>query len=326
MKPLTAPAPVGTSAHPAEGPAVEVRGLRRTYGAGPDAFEAVRGLDLTVPRGSITALLGVNGAGKTSTLEVLEGLAPATSGEVRVLGLDPVRDRRRLRPRTGVLLQSSGLAGDLTVAETLRMWASTLSRPRPVEALLAELDLGSRADTRVVSLSGGERRRVDLACTLLGDPELIVLDEPTTGLDPESRHRVWQLVRDLADRGRTVLLTTHHLEEAETLADRIALMAAGRVVRSGALADVVRDQPTVIRYRVPGEERLRSVETDDAQRDLLAVLQRAERDGVVLERLEVRPGTLEAAFLAVAEQAAHGGDARPDTRPDTRPETRGDHR
>ncbi|WP_440901599.1 ABC transporter ATP-binding protein, partial [Actinosynnema sp.] len=165
--------------------AISVRGLVRRYGKGATSFEAVRGLDLDVARGTVTALLGTNGAGKTSTLEVIEGLAAATEGSVRVLGLDPIADRGRVRSRTGVLLQSSGFSGDLTVTETAQMWHSTLSAPRPVEEALEMLDLRARAQVKVSALSGGERRRLDLACTLMGRPELVLLDEPTTGLDPE---------------------------------------------------------------------------------------------------------------------------------------------
>jgi ABC-2 type transport system ATP-binding protein len=220
--------------------AIRVRGLRRTYGEGASAFEAVRGVDLDVPAGSITALLGTNGAGKTSTLEVIEGLARAADGEVSVLGLDPVADRASLRRRTGVLLQRSGFSGDLTVRETLRQWRGTLTDPRPLDEMLALLSLEERADVRMLALSGGETRRVELAAALMGNPELVILDEPTTGLDPESRRAVWRLVSDLRDGGATVLLTTHYLEEAEALAERLEIMHAGRIVRSGTPG---RDRP-----------------------------------------------------------------------------------
>ena len=228
--------------------AVRVRGLRRTYGQGASAYEAVRGVDLDVPTGSITALLGTNGAGKTSTLEVIEGLARATDGDVSVLGLHPIADRDALRPRTGVLLQKSGFSGDLTVRETLRMWSGTLARPRPVDEMLALLSLEGRADVRMLALSGGETRRVDLACALMGGPELVILDEPTTGLDPESRREVWRLVSDLRDGGATVLLTTHYLEEAETLADRLEIMHAGQIVRSGTPIEIAEGHPSTISF------------------------------------------------------------------------------
>ncbi|MCH1867613.1 ABC transporter ATP-binding protein [Nocardioides sp. CFH 31398] len=295
--------------------AVEVSGLRRSYGSGKDAFEAVRGLDLAVERGTITALLGTNGAGKTSTLEVIEGLAPATGGEVRVLGLDPVADRRRVRRRTGVLLQRSGFAADLTVAETLRMWGSTVTSPRSVAESLALLDLEHRADVRVSGLSGGEQRRLDLACTLMGHPELVFLDEPSTGLDPESRRRVWRLVEDLRDGGATVLLTTHYLEEAERLSDRISIMDAGRVVREGTPAEIVEGHPSHIEFEnvgatlppLPGASvevgHARTViSASELQPALTALLTWADAQQVTLPGLVARTATLESVFLSIADQ------------------------
>ena len=294
--------------------AIRVRGLRRTYGAGATAFEAVRGLDLDVARGSITALLGTNGAGKTSTLEVIEGLAEASGGEVRVLGLDPIRDRAEVRRRSGVLLQRSGFSGDLTVAETLRMWASTLTTARPVADALAMLDLTGKASTPVRALSGGEQRRLDLACTLMGDPELILLDEPTTGLDPESRREVWRLVRGLRDGGATILLTTHYLEEAEALADHLAIMSAGRVVREGSPAEIAAGHPSAISFSRPDRELpeligatvshqdgATTLHTADLQGTLAQVLGWAERERVRLERLSARTASLESVFLAIAD-------------------------
>ncbi|WP_182525052.1 ABC transporter ATP-binding protein [Nocardioides dongkuii] len=305
---------------PDPGLAIEVRGLRRSYRtAGGQPFEAVRGVDLEVQRGRLVALLGTNGAGKTSTLEVVEGLAEPDAGTVRVLGLDPRADRAEVRRRTGVLLQASGFSGDLTVAETLRMWASTVTDPRPTDDVLGLLDLGGRAGTRVVALSGGERRRLDLACTLLGRPEVLLLDEPTTGLDPESRRAVWDLVRDLRDEGASVLLTTHHLEEAEELADALAIMHEGVVVRSGTVAEVVSSQPSTVRFAAPGHELpplaaarpagrgapgTTTLETDDLQATLADLLAWAGRHGVRLEGLEARSATLESAFLAIAREGA----------------------
>lgn len=312
-----------TSAPP--GPHIEVRGLRRSYGTGTTAFEAVRGIDLVVEPGTVVALLGTNGAGKTSALEVVEGLAPPTDGEVRVLGLDPVADRAEVRRRTGVLLQTSGFPADLTVGETLRMWSATMTAPRPVEDALAELDLADRADVRVRSLSGGELRRLDLACTLLGEPEVVLLDEPTTGLDPESRRRVWDLVAGLRDRGCSVLLTTHHLEEAETLADRVAIMHAGRIVREGTPAQLGADHPSTIRFegaapagmpdpaglpavsRVATDHGRTTIESHDLQATLTALLAAAADGGVRLAGLEARSATLESVFLAIAS-GAHTDD------------------
>ncbi|NHC22497.1 ABC transporter ATP-binding protein [Nocardioides sp. IC4_145] len=304
---------------------IEVRGLRRSYGTGTTAFEAVRGVDLVVEPGTVVALLGTNGAGKTSALEVVEGLAPPTAGEVRVLGLDPVADRAEVRRRTGVLLQTSGFPADLTVGETLRMWSATMTAPRPVEDALAELDLTDRVDVSVRSLSGGELRRLDLACTLLGEPEVVLLDEPTTGLDPESRRRVWDLVARLRDRGCSVLLTTHHLEEAETLADRVAIMHAGRIVREGTPAQLGADHPSTIRFegaapaglpdlagltavrRVAADHGRTTIESDDLQATLTALLAAAADGGVRLAGLEARSATLESVFLAIAS-GAHTDD------------------
>jgi ABC-2 type transport system ATP-binding protein len=295
---------------------IEVRGLRRVYGTGAGAFEAVRGIDLVVEVGTIVALLGTNGAGKTSALEVVEGLARPTAGQVRVLGLDPVTDRGEVRRRTGVLLQTSGFPADLTVAETVRMWSSTMTSARPVADALAELDLSGRADVRVRSLSGGELRRLDLACTLLGDPDVVLLDEPTTGLDPQSRRRVWDLVAALRDRGRSVLLTTHHLEEAEELADRVAIMHAGRIVREGTPAQLGADQPSTIRFQdaaalvglgdLPGAVQMTTrngmttVHTHALQTSLHALLGQAAQYDVRLTDLEAHNASLESVFLAIA--------------------------
>jgi len=306
MQPATAPPPTRTA------PAIEVSDLRRSYGD----FEAVRGISFEVRRGEVLALLGVNGAGKTSALEVLEGLAPPGGGTVRVLGMDPVRDRTRVRRELGVLLQTSGLPGDLTVAETLRAWAGTLTDPRPVEEALAQVSLTGRADVRVRALSGGERRRLDLAMALLGRPGVVVLDEPTTGLDPESRRQVWQLVQGLVADGAAVLLTTHHLEEAEELADRVAVMRAGQVVLAGTQAEIAETQPATVRFAlddgdprppVPADVQVvedgRRVEwrTRALQPVLAQLLAWAAEHGVVLRTLAARAGSLEQAFLAVAD-------------------------
>ncbi|WP_166850996.1 ABC transporter ATP-binding protein [Isoptericola sp. BMS4] len=314
---------------PYAGPVVSVREARRRYGA----FEAVRGVDLEVGRGELVALLGTNGAGKTSLVELVEGLAPADGGQVRVLGRDPYRERRAVVPHVGVMLQNAGFSADLTVAETARMWAGTLTRPRPAGEVLDAVGLSHRAQVRVVSLSGGERRRLDLALAVLGRPDLLVLDEPTTGLDPESRQATWRLVRGLLDDGVTVLLTTHYLAEAEELADRIAIMDAGRVVRSGTVADVVAAEPARIEFvphdaggaplvltpddlpvlagvpstghapdRGPTAERGRvRLRTERLQEDLTTVLLWARERGLRLHELEARPASLEQAFLALAE-------------------------
>ncbi|WP_402376807.1 ABC transporter ATP-binding protein [Isoptericola rhizosphaerae] len=302
-------------------PIVSLRGVRRRYGP----FEAVRGVDLDLRRGELLALLGTNGAGKTSLVELVEGLAPADAGQIRVLGHDPYRERSRIVGGLGVMLQEAGFSSDLTTVETMRMWAGTLARPRPVDEVLADLALTSRADVRVGSLSGGERRRLDLALAILGHPELLVLDEPTTGLDPESRRAVWRLVRGLLEDGATVLLTTHYLEEAEELADRVAIMRAGRVVREGTVAEAVAAEPARIEFvphdgpgatlrltttdlpAMPGlvhadvdRGRVR-VRTSALQEDLEIVLTWAREHGLRLEELEARSASLEQAFLSLAE-------------------------
>ncbi|WP_426242428.1 ABC transporter ATP-binding protein [Nocardioides sp. LHG3406-4] len=294
--------------------AIDVHELRRVYGSGAQAFEAVRGVDLQVEPGTVHALLGVNGAGKTSVLEVVEGLASASGGTVRVLGLDPVADRREVRRRVGVLLQRSGFPGDLTVRETLRMWAATVTGPRPVGESLKLLDLAGRADVRMRALSGGEQRRVDLACTLTGRPEVLMLDEPTTGLDPESRHRVWELIESLRDDGVAVLLTTHYLDEAEALADRISIMRAGRIVMSGTREEIVAGQPSVISFRTPPydlpplasatvqqDATRTTVQADDLQQTLTTLLGWALEHDVRLADLSARTASLESIFLGIAQ-------------------------
>ena len=307
-----------TTTGPAGPPAIEVRDLRRSYGD----FEAVRGISFEVQPGEVLALLGVNGAGKTSALEVLEGLARPGGGSVRVLGADPVAERARVRPYLGVLLQTSGLPGDLTVAETLRTWSRTLTDPRPVDEALAQVQLAGRADVRVRSLSGGERRRLDLALALLGRPRVVVLDEPTTGLDPESRRQVWQLIRDMVADGAAVLLTTHHLEEAEELAHRVAVLRAGRIVLAGTQAEIAETQPATIRFVLddgaPTPPRPAGVtvvsdgprvewHTRTLQPVLTELLAWANANHVLLRALEARSASLEQAFLAVAAEA---GDDR----------------
>ncbi|MET0862799.1 MAG: ABC transporter ATP-binding protein [Nakamurella sp.] len=320
----TARTATGATAPPSAGtppaPAVRIRGLRRTFGQGASAFEAVRGVDLDVPVGSITALLGTNGAGKTSTLEVLEGLARPTAGEVSVLGLDPIADRAVLRRRMGILLQRSGFSGDLTVRETLRLWNGTLTAPRSVDDMLALLSLEQRADVRMLALSGGETRRVDLALTLMGSPELVILDEPTTGLDPESRREVWRLVSDLRDGGATVLITTHYLEEAEALADRLEIMHAGRIVRSGTPTEIEAGYPSTITFadipgvptdlagirRVVHEHGRTILQTDALQASLSGLLAWAAQNQVELVGLDARSPSLETVFLSIADGRDHG--------------------
>ena len=302
---------------------ITVENLRRRFGpAGDRGFEAVRGVSFFVRRGELFALLGTNGAGKTSTLEVLEGLARPTFGTVAVLGRDPFRERRAVRPRIGIMLQDGGLPTDLTVAEIGRMWSGTLSSPRPVEEALELVDLKQRAGVAVKQLSGGERRRLDLALALLGRPEILFLDEPTTGLDPESRARTWLLVRELLGCGTTVVLTTHYLAEAEELADRVAILHQGRIVHTGTPAEVTAAQPARISFTLPADAddqipdlpgasgtarepgRVVVVHTNDLQQTLTALMGWASSRGVVLGNVNARSASLEETFLSVAGAAA----------------------
>jgi ABC-2 type transport system ATP-binding protein len=272
---------------------------------------AVDGIDFTVAEGEVFALLGTNGAGKTTTLEIVEGFRKPDSGMVRVLGRDPFADRAALAPSVGVLLQESGLIAELTVAETLTLWRHLCSRPDSPTALLDRLALAHRADVAVEKLSGGERRRLDVALAVWGQPRLVVLDEPSTGLDPESRQRVWALVDDLASAGTTVLFTTHYLEEAEALADRVAIMHAGRVRVAGTLADVLSSRPARLTAVLPtgfptlptfsGHAVLAglelAVETPALQEDLLVLLSWAAMQGIRLDGLSATQATLSEVFL-----------------------------
>jgi len=298
---------------------IEVTDLRRVYGGG---FEAVRGITFSVGRGEIFALLGTNGAGKTSTVELLEGLARPAGGRVRVLGHDPYEERGAVRPRTGVMLQEGGFPSELTVAETARMWAGCTSGARPEEEALALVGLTGRAGVRVKQLSGGERRRLDLALALLARPEVLFLDEPTTGLDAEGRRDTWELVRALSDAGTTVLLTTHYLEEAEDLADRLAILHEGRIAVTGTPGEVTARRPSRISFRLPagyflgdlpplaelgvcGHEvdgSLVRLRTRELQRAATGLLVWAERARVELHGLDVRSASLEEAFLGIARE------------------------
>ncbi|CCK29071.1 ABC transport protein [Streptomyces davaonensis JCM 4913] len=302
------------------GHVIEVTDLRRVYGGG---FEAVRGITFSVARGEVFALLGTNGAGKTSTVELLEGLARPAGGQVRVLGHDPHAERAAVRPRTGVMLQEGGFPSELTVAETARMWAGCVSGARPPLEVLERVGLAAKADVRVKQLSGGERRRLDLALALLGDPEVLFLDEPTTGLDAEGRRDTWELVRGLRDAGTTVLLTTHYLEEAEGLADRLAILHEGRIAAAGTPAEVTASQPSRIAFELPEgyflgdlpplgelgvsghevEGRVVRLRTHELQRAATRLLVWAEAAGVELRGLDVRSASLEEAFLRIAREA-----------------------
>ncbi|MFF9647864.1 ATP-binding cassette domain-containing protein [Streptomyces sp. NPDC014622] len=310
---------------------IEASGVRRRYA---DDFEAVAGVSFSVGRGELFALLGTNGAGKTSTVELLEGLAAPDGGTVRVLGHDPYRERAAVRPRIGVMLQEGGFPSELTVTETLRMWAGCTSGARPTGEALDLVGLAHRARVRVKQLSGGERRRLDLALALLGRPEVLFLDEPTTGLDAEGRRETWELVRELRDGGTTVLLTTHYLEEAESLADRLAIMHRGRIVTAGTPAEVTASRPARIRFELPedvqaarlplslraaADGRRIEIRTHALQESLTELLLWARESDVSLHGLDARSASLEEAFLDVAHSVSASGPEDPWT---SDPETR----
>jgi ABC-2 type transport system ATP-binding protein len=233
------------------GSAIDVRGLRKSYGD----LEAVRGVDLSVDRGEVFALLGPNGAGKTTTVEVLEGYRTRTAGEVSVLEHDPARGERELKARIGIVLQSTGIDPYLTVAETVELYRGYYPDPRPLDEVIELVGLVEKRDVRVLKLSGGQQRRLDVAIALAGDPELLFLDEPTTGFDPSARRNAWEIVKNLAALGKTVFLTTHYMDEAQYLAGRVAVISAGRIVAEGPPATLAgRDTATaVVRFRLAGE-------------------------------------------------------------------------
>lgn len=275
---------------------ITVSDLTRRYGR----FTAVDAVSFTVQDGEIYGLLGTNGAGKTSALEVIEGLARPDGGTVRIGGMDPRLDRAKVRPHLGIMLQSGGLPQALTVEETMVMWAGTCTAPRPVDEVLDEVELSHRREVKVGSLSGGEQRRLDLACALLGDPAVLFLDEPTTGLDPESRHRVWSLLRELRSRGVTMILTTHYLEEAEQLSDRIAIMRRGRIELEGTVEDLTAREPAHLSYRYQGKKM--TIPTCNLQEETYRLLSWAHDNKVELHEFVAQPATLEQVFLKVVEQ------------------------
>jgi ABC-2 type transport system ATP-binding protein len=277
--------------------AIAVRGLRKSY----DALEAVRGIDFEVQRGEVFGLLGPNGAGKTTTVEILEGYRRRDAGEVEVLGTDPAHAGGDWREQIGVVLQSSAMYETLTPAEMLRLFAGYYREPRPVDEVVELVGLQEKRDERVRRLSGGQRRRLDLGLALIGDPELIFLDEPTTGFDPGARRRAWETIRGLRGLGKTILLTTHYLDEAEQLADRVAVLAQGQVVASGTPAELTGSVPdTEIRYRENGREVV--LETGEPTRVLNELTGRALAEGRELDGLVVRRPSLEEVYLSLTEE------------------------
>jgi ABC-2 type transport system ATP-binding protein len=264
--------------------------------------EAVRGIDLEVRQGEIFAFLGPNGAGKTSTVEILEGYRKRTGGEVSVLGEDPAHAGSAWRDRIGIVLQSNSLDPYLTVRESLELYAGYFSHPRSVEEVIALVGLEEKAEERARKLSGGQQRRLDVGMALVGDPELLFLDEPTTGFDPSARRQFWDVIAGLRDLGKTVFLTTHYMDEAQRLADRVTIIAAGQIVAEGTPEDLgERDKATTtIRYRDAAGEEI-SIETLDPVRELNRLTADAMERGEDLEGLEVTRPSLEDVYLDLTE-------------------------
>jgi ABC-2 type transport system ATP-binding protein len=298
--------------------AISVRGLRRSYGD----FEAVRGIDFEVAAGEVFGFLGPNGAGKTTTIEILEGYRGRDEGEVSVLGVDPDEPTREWRERVGLVLQECEVDPLLTVRESIDLFATFYSSPRPVGETIELVGLGEKRDARVGSLSGGQKRRVDVAIGIIGDPELIFLDEPTTGFDPTARREAWNMIEGLKALGKTVFLTTHYMDEAQHLADRVAILREGRIVAQGRTEelgaslgrrtsigfglsdglgiDEIRAQLGAERVEVAGNQV--SIETERPQADLYRLLSLAEQRGTELDDLEVRRPSLEDIFLELTRE------------------------
>ena len=276
--------------------AIEVQGLRKSYGS----FEAVRGIEFGVRRGEVFGLLGPNGAGKTTTVEILEGYRERTGGRVTVLGFDPGDRPRALRSRVGIVLQSTGLYRHIKVREALSHFAGMYPHPRDVDEVIALTGLEGKEDALARTLSGGQLRRLDLALALVGDPELIFLDEPTTGFDPAARRNAWETIRSLKELGKTVLLTTHYLDEAQALADRVAIIKDGRILVEGAPNELGSAAGSSPPYRVAyrnGNDSLVEQETDDPTRLLHELTGAALARGERLEALTVTRPTLEDVYL-----------------------------
>jgi ABC-2 type transport system ATP-binding protein len=296
-------------------PVIQARGLRKSYGA----VDAVRGVDLEVARGEIFAFVGPNGAGKTTTVEILEGYRKRTDGDAVVLGSDPQSAGRAWRERVGIVLQECRMQRELTVRETVEQYAGYYPRPRPVEETIERVGMSGKADARVGRLSGGQQRRLDVALALVGDPELLFLDEPTTGFDPTARRQAWGMIAGLRELGKTVFLTTHYMEEAQQLADRVAIIVGGRIVVEGPPDELAGADDTVeVRFRLPpgvaidqlpaafrmatrradqGANGVVAMHTDAPVEALHELTGWALERGVSLPALQVRRASLEDVYL-----------------------------
>ena len=295
--------------------AVRVRGLVKSYGS----VQAVRGIDLDISHGEIFALLGPNGAGKTTTVEILEGYRRRDGGEVTVLGCDPGRDRAKMLPQVGIVLQKTGVERYLTVIETVQMYASYYPKPRSPDEVVELVGLTEKRDSRVTKLSGGQTRRLDMAVALAGDPDLLFLDEPTTGFDPSARRDAWEVVKNLASLGKTVLLTTHYMDEAQFLADQVAVISNGRIVAEGPPTTIGNRElaRARIRYRLPdgaappadltaspGPDGLTELVPDDLTATLHRLTGWALEQHLELTGLEVIRPSLEDVYLTLTDGAA----------------------
>jgi ABC-2 type transport system ATP-binding protein len=276
--------------------AIEVHELRKSY----DGVEAVRGISFEIRSGEVFGLLGPNGAGKTTTVEILEGYRKADGGSTSVLGVDPRLAGPAWRERIGVVPQSGELFPNLTVMEHLDLFAGYYAKPSPPAEVLSRVGLEHKRDARTRTLSGGQKRRLDLGIALVGDPELLFLDEPTTGFDPGARRAAWETIRSLRSLGKTILLTTHYIEEAQRLADRVAVMRLGEIVAAGTPAELTAAAPASrITFRRNGSEVV--IETEEPTRVLHELTDEALRDGLELEALEVHRPTLEDVYLSLTE-------------------------
>jgi ABC-2 type transport system ATP-binding protein len=286
--------------------AIVVRNLHKSYGS----FEAVRGIDFEVERGEVFGLLGPNGAGKTTTVEILEGYRERSGGDVEVLGFDPGERSRAFRERVGIVLQSTGLYNHIRVREAIAHFAGLYPHPRDVDEVIALTGLERKEDALTRTLSGGQLRRLDLALALVGDPELIFLDEPTTGFDPAARRTAWDTIRSLKELGKTVLLTTHYLDEAQALADRVAIIKDGRIMVEGAPGELGSDSgpaPYRVAYR-NGTGSLIERETDDPTALLHELTGAALAQGERLDGLTVTRPTLEDVYLELTADEREPGD------------------